>query len=139
MTSAGLEQANEMPSPRTLKTHLPVQLLPPSFWEKNCKVSLMEKTRRCSRENIEMFYSIRIIPSHPVCLPGPPQDRYGRTCNRLHVLNLLPTRVGSVSVYTEKRGPVSPRFSSEPPGPSVRRTCSSELLHNLSKDKHPEG
>lgn len=34
----GLEQANAMPSPRTLKTHLPFQLLPPSFLEKNCKV-----------------------------------------------------------------------------------------------------
>ncbi|XP_015275521.1 PREDICTED: sulfotransferase 1C1-like, partial [Gekko japonicus] len=35
MTS-GLEDAEGMPSPRTLKTHLPVQLLPPSFWEQNC-------------------------------------------------------------------------------------------------------
>lgn len=34
----GLEQANAMPSPRTLKTHLPFQLLPPSFLEKNCQV-----------------------------------------------------------------------------------------------------
>ncbi|XP_058037847.1 sulfotransferase 1C2A-like isoform X2 [Ahaetulla prasina] len=35
---AGLEMAEAMPSPRTLKSHLPVQLLPPSFWEQNCKV-----------------------------------------------------------------------------------------------------
>lgn len=27
-----------MPSPRTLKTHLPVQMLPPSFWKQNSKV-----------------------------------------------------------------------------------------------------
>ncbi|XP_061485380.1 sulfotransferase 1C1-like isoform X3 [Rhineura floridana] len=33
----GLEGAEAMPSPRTLKTHLPVQLVPPSFWEQNCK------------------------------------------------------------------------------------------------------
>ncbi|XP_014647190.1 PREDICTED: sulfotransferase 1C4 [Ceratotherium simum simum] len=37
-TYSGINQANAMPSPRTLKTHLPVQLLPPSFWEKNCKI-----------------------------------------------------------------------------------------------------
>ncbi|XP_039201734.1 sulfotransferase 1C2-like isoform X2 [Crotalus tigris] len=34
--SSGLEMAEAMPSPRTLKSHLPVQLLPPSFWD--CKV-----------------------------------------------------------------------------------------------------
>ncbi|XP_068950107.1 sulfotransferase 1C4-like isoform X2 [Petaurus breviceps papuanus] len=34
---SGLDQANAMPSPRTLKTHLPIQLLPPSFLEKGCK------------------------------------------------------------------------------------------------------
>ncbi|XP_032093355.1 sulfotransferase 1C2-like isoform X2 [Thamnophis elegans] len=36
--SSGLEMAEAMPSPRTLKSHLPVQLLPPSFWEQNCKI-----------------------------------------------------------------------------------------------------
>ncbi|XP_013378133.1 PREDICTED: sulfotransferase 1C1-like [Chinchilla lanigera] len=35
---SGLELANAMPSPRTLKTHLPTQLLPPSFWKENCKI-----------------------------------------------------------------------------------------------------
>ncbi|KFO25362.1 Sulfotransferase 1C1 [Fukomys damarensis] len=35
---AGLDLANEMPSPRMLKTHLPAQLLPPSFWKENCKI-----------------------------------------------------------------------------------------------------
>ncbi|XP_054849082.1 sulfotransferase 1C2-like [Eublepharis macularius] len=33
-----LKKAEAMPSPRTLKFHLPVQLMPPSFWEKNCKI-----------------------------------------------------------------------------------------------------
>uniref|UniRef100_A0A8C4WFY4 Sulfotransferase n=1 Tax=Gopherus evgoodei TaxID=1825980 RepID=A0A8C4WFY4_9SAUR len=37
---SGVEQAEAMPSPRTLKTHLPVKLLPPSFWEQQCKVIL---------------------------------------------------------------------------------------------------
>ncbi|KAM4697363.1 sulfotransferase 1C1-like [Rhinophrynus dorsalis] len=34
----GLDVAEKMPSPRIIKTHLPVQLVPPSFWEKNTKV-----------------------------------------------------------------------------------------------------
>ncbi|KAM4631668.1 sulfotransferase 1C2-like isoform 1-T2 [Discoglossus pictus] len=34
----GVELANEMTSQRIIKTHLPIQLVPPSFWEKNCKV-----------------------------------------------------------------------------------------------------
>ncbi|PIO25418.1 hypothetical protein AB205_0102980 [Aquarana catesbeiana] len=33
-----LELANTMPSPRLLKTHLSVHLVPPSFWEKNTKI-----------------------------------------------------------------------------------------------------
>ncbi|XP_073403467.1 sulfotransferase 1C1-like isoform X2 [Dendrobates tinctorius] len=35
---SGVNAANAMESPRPLKTHLPIQLLPPSFWEKNAKV-----------------------------------------------------------------------------------------------------
>ncbi|XP_019377791.1 PREDICTED: sulfotransferase family cytosolic 1B member 1-like isoform X2 [Gavialis gangeticus] len=35
---AGTEQLAKMPSPRKVKTHLPVHLLPKSFWENGCKV-----------------------------------------------------------------------------------------------------
>ncbi|KAG5211488.1 hypothetical protein JEQ12_013917 [Ovis aries] len=34
---SGVEKARAMPRPRVLRTHLPAQLLPPSFWESNCK------------------------------------------------------------------------------------------------------
>ncbi|XP_055970666.1 sulfotransferase 1C2 [Sorex fumeus] len=34
---SGVEKAKAMPPPRILRTHLPTQLLPPSFWEKDCK------------------------------------------------------------------------------------------------------
>uniref|UniRef100_A0A8D2IQZ0 Sulfotransferase n=1 Tax=Varanus komodoensis TaxID=61221 RepID=A0A8D2IQZ0_VARKO len=34
----GFEMVEAMPSPRTLKSHFPVHLLPPSFWEQNCKI-----------------------------------------------------------------------------------------------------
>uniref|UniRef100_A0A4W2FZ80 Sulfotransferase n=1 Tax=Bos indicus x Bos taurus TaxID=30522 RepID=A0A4W2FZ80_BOBOX len=32
-----VEKARAMPRPRVLRTHFPAQLLPPSFWESNCK------------------------------------------------------------------------------------------------------
>uniref|UniRef100_A0A8C5PV37 Sulfotransferase n=1 Tax=Leptobrachium leishanense TaxID=445787 RepID=A0A8C5PV37_9ANUR len=35
---SGLQLAEQMEPPRILKTHLPIQLLPPSLWERNCKV-----------------------------------------------------------------------------------------------------
>ncbi|XP_020835162.1 sulfotransferase 1C1-like [Phascolarctos cinereus] len=38
LSTPGLEEAEKMPSPRTMKTHLPVQLLPPSFWKENTKI-----------------------------------------------------------------------------------------------------
>nr|XP_060636540.1 sulfotransferase 1C1-like [Anolis sagrei ordinatus]XP_060636542.1 sulfotransferase 1C1-like [Anolis sagrei ordinatus] len=35
---SGIDEAETMPSPRTIKTHLQLKLLPPSFWEQNCKI-----------------------------------------------------------------------------------------------------
>ncbi|KAM8962470.1 sulfotransferase 1C1-like [Pelodytes ibericus] len=43
---SGLQLAEQMEPPRILKTHLPVQLLPPSFWEKNCKVIYMARNAK---------------------------------------------------------------------------------------------
>ncbi|XP_056389317.1 sulfotransferase 1B1-like isoform X2 [Hyla sarda] len=34
----GSELLDSLPSPRVVKTHLPVSLFPKSFWEKNCKI-----------------------------------------------------------------------------------------------------
>nr|XP_033801307.1 sulfotransferase family cytosolic 1B member 1-like isoform X2 [Geotrypetes seraphini]XP_033801308.1 sulfotransferase family cytosolic 1B member 1-like isoform X2 [Geotrypetes seraphini] len=34
----GTKKLATTPSPRVIKTHLPVQLLPKSFWKKNCKI-----------------------------------------------------------------------------------------------------
>ncbi|KAB1282384.1 Sulfotransferase family cytosolic 1B member 1 [Camelus dromedarius] len=36
--TSGIEQLEKNPSPRLVKTHLPIDLIPKSFWENNCKV-----------------------------------------------------------------------------------------------------
>ncbi|XP_007940960.1 sulfotransferase family cytosolic 1B member 1 [Orycteropus afer afer] len=43
---SGIEHLERNPSPRLVKTHLPIDLLPKSFWENNCKMIYMARNAK---------------------------------------------------------------------------------------------
>ncbi|XP_041435012.1 sulfotransferase 1C2-like [Xenopus laevis] len=61
----GVELAQRMASPRILKTHLPINLLPPSFWEKNVKVVYVARN---AKDCMVSYYYFQKINK---CLPDP--------------------------------------------------------------------
>ncbi|KAK6472381.1 sulfotransferase 1 family member D1-like [Huso huso] len=64
-------QLDKMPSPRVIKTHLPIQLVPQSFWDNNCKVIYMARNAKDSV--VSYFYFDRMNRIQPD--PGP-WDQY---------------------------------------------------------------
>lgn len=63
----GIESLNKMQSPRLVKTHLPVQLLPSSFWKNNCKMVYV--ARNAKDVAVSYYYFYQMAKLHPE--PGP--------------------------------------------------------------------
>ncbi|XP_072889631.1 sulfotransferase 1C4-like [Hemitrygon akajei] len=51
--STGLEQVKKMKSPRIIKTHLPIQKVPKSFLEQNCKVIVVARN---AKDNVVSYF-----------------------------------------------------------------------------------
>ncbi|XP_053326937.1 sulfotransferase 1C1-like [Spea bombifrons] len=68
----GVEMANDLESPRLLKTHLPIELLPPSFWEKNVKVIYVARNAKDCMVSYFYFQKMsKILPD-----PGSWNDHF---------------------------------------------------------------
>ncbi|XP_038260107.1 sulfotransferase 1C2-like [Dermochelys coriacea] len=71
---SGVEQAEAMPSPRTLKTHLPIKLLPPSFWEQQCKFLYVARNAKDCMVSYYHFQRMsKVVPD-----PGPWHEYFER-------------------------------------------------------------
>ncbi|XP_010134821.1 PREDICTED: sulfotransferase 1 family member D1-like [Buceros rhinoceros silvestris] len=60
---SGVELLEKTPSPRLVTTHLPVQLLPKSFCDKNCKVIYM--ARNPKDVVVSYYYFYQMAKTHP--------------------------------------------------------------------------
>ncbi|XP_055452192.1 sulfotransferase 1B1 [Psammomys obesus] len=63
---SGVELLKTTPSPRIIKTHLPIDLLPKSFWENNCKMIYM--ARNAKDVSVSYYHFDLMNNLHP--LPG---------------------------------------------------------------------
>ncbi|XP_072340124.1 sulfotransferase 1C2-like [Scyliorhinus torazame] len=59
----GIELIDKMASPRMMKTHLPIQLVPKSFWEQDCKTILVARNAKDCL--VSYFHFHRMTESMP--------------------------------------------------------------------------
>ncbi|KAJ1125245.1 hypothetical protein NDU88_003679 [Pleurodeles waltl] len=62
---SGTEILTAAPSPRVIKTHLPVQLLPKTFWDKDCKVIYVARNAKDIAVSYFYFYQMAVVHPHP--------------------------------------------------------------------------
>ncbi|XP_051822400.1 sulfotransferase 1 family member D1-like [Antechinus flavipes] len=59
----GIKQLEELKSPRLVKTHLPVELLPPSLWKNDCKMIYV--ARNAKDVAVSYYYFHKMAKMHP--------------------------------------------------------------------------
>lgn len=70
----GTQLLDALPSPRVVKTHLPVSLFPKSFWDKNCKIIYVARN---PKDVVVSFYHFdKMNQLHPE--PGPWEGYVGK-------------------------------------------------------------
>eukprot|EP00075_Anas_platyrhynchos_P022576 XP_027311829.1 sulfotransferase family cytosolic 1B member 1 [Anas platyrhynchos] len=62
---AGTEQLEGMPSPRIIKTHIPADILPKSFWEKGCKMIYVGRNAKDVAVSYYHFDLMNNLHPHP--------------------------------------------------------------------------
>ncbi|KAG2463574.1 ST1C2 Sulfotransferase, partial [Polypterus senegalus] len=62
---AGVDMLDTMPSPRLVKTHLPMKLVPPSFWDNNCRIIYVARNAKDVLVSYYFFHKMNFRMPEP--------------------------------------------------------------------------